>query len=275
MKVDFLIATMNRTDISFIFQMFIQYKITDINAIIINQCTVIDPPSLIDTPHEGIRVISVNDKGLAKSRNLALANSIGDICVIADDDFIYSGDALNTIIQEYKNNPKADIITFQTNSLQSGQLRKNYPTSRFKHNRKSLSRVSSSDITFLRRSIKRAGITFDEKFGLGAKYLTGEDNIFLSDCIQNGLDAYFCPRIILKTEENTTGFKMLEKPDIRGIVFRRLFPEFIFFVTACFYTSISKRSYYQSKIPFISYFFRMVKAGMLYSKETIKSQRSH
>ena len=48
-----------------------------------------------------IKFISCDEKGLSKSRNKAINNATGDICIIADDDVTYSDDYIEKIRQAY------------------------------------------------------------------------------------------------------------------------------------------------------------------------------
>src|SRR5690606_26692020 len=61
-----------------------------------------------------IRVINSFEKGLSKSRNLALDNAIGDICLLADDDVVYLQDFQKVVLESYATLKNADVVTFKT-----------------------------------------------------------------------------------------------------------------------------------------------------------------
>ncbi len=84
MNVEVLVATMNQKDFSLIKKMNLRG-----DAVIINQCKK-DEYTEIDNNNHKIKFISCNEKGLSKSRNKAITNATGDICIIADDDIIYN-----------------------------------------------------------------------------------------------------------------------------------------------------------------------------------------
>ena len=88
MKIEFLISTINRTNLDFLESMFKNVGMENVNALIINQCIDIDVSKEIKTPHKNIRIISVKEKGTSISRNLALKNMTGDIGTFTDDDLI-------------------------------------------------------------------------------------------------------------------------------------------------------------------------------------------
>ena len=54
-------------------------------------------------------------------------------------------------------------------------------------------KVSSVEIAFKSQSIKDTGVRFNEIFGAGAKYFAGEENIFLYDCLKEGLSIQYVP----------------------------------------------------------------------------------
>lgn len=105
-KVDFLISTMHRRDISFIEKMNVRS-----NAIVVNQTDNENEQLFVQNGHQ-VKFISVKEKDLSKSRNMAIRNSDADICVICDDDLIYYNGSVEKIIGAYKRNPSADIIIF-------------------------------------------------------------------------------------------------------------------------------------------------------------------
>jgi hypothetical protein len=56
--------------------------------------------------------------------------------------------------------------------------------------------VSSIEITFKAEAIHRENISFDEQFGLGGVYQSGEEYVFLTDAIRHGLKAQYFPSAI-------------------------------------------------------------------------------
>ncbi|NBG89625.1 glycosyltransferase family A protein [Isachenkonia alkalipeptolytica] len=183
MKLEVLISTMHQSDISLAENMNIKS-----DAIIINQCDKDDYYEK-ETDSGCIRMISVNDRGLSKSRNLAINNSDSDICVIADDDLKYHDGYKDIILKAYKKYPDADIIAFDVPSTN-----KERPTSSLKEGRVDFlhsMKIASFQITFKRKSIVDNNIRFNELFGAGSKYTCGEENILLTEAVKKGLKIYF------------------------------------------------------------------------------------
>jgi len=179
MKLEVLISTMYQNDLSLIKKMNIKS-----NALIINQCNM---EEMIEKHFDGntIRMLSCKERGLSKSRNKAIENSIGDICVIADDDLIYNDNYEKIILDAYKKYPDTSIIVFDVPSTNPKR-----PTSILKEGRIDFLhsfKVSSFQITFRKKDIVENGLLFNEFFGAGAKYTCGEENIFLVEALKKKL----------------------------------------------------------------------------------------
>lgn len=149
-----------------------------------------------------VELYSYNEKGLSKSRNRLIEHATKEISVITDDDITFVENYEELITDCYKKNPDADIITF---NIKIGD--KTYgKTNCFKHNLISVMSIMSCQISFKTESIKKNHILFNEYFGLGARYRSGEENIFLKSCLDKGLKIIHIPIVICEhPEEATTG----------------------------------------------------------------------
>lgn len=261
MKIQFLISTMNRENFDFLYEMFPNNLINEVSAIVVNQCTSIRPTRDVAEFNSKIKIFSVLEKGLSKSRNLALSKSTADICIVSDDDFIYTSDCIDIITKAYIKLKCADIITFQCKSIDTGKLRKKYPQHITKRGIISASTISSCDITFRRESLVESKIVFDENFGLGAKNWAAEDNILIADSIYKKLLIYSYPSVIVSTSDLTTGFQMLNYPEIRGVIFKRLYRNYLLLFILIWISAIRKYSYYKSNFSFIEYLILLIKGA--------------
>lgn len=228
MKLQYLIATMNRDSFEFVDNMNINS-----DAIIINQYDKEFKKQYIKRKHK-LEVISMLERGLSKSRNAALENMTGDIGVLSDDDIIYTNNADKIIIESYKKFPEADVIVFQIKS-NNGKLYKKYKNKSSRLNRLTIMKVSSVEITFKKRKIIDKKIRFEERFGAGAEFKCGEENIFLNECIKNDLKVIYVPKVIAKlTEGESSWFKGYDKEYFmsKGAMFKKMYryayPLFIF-----------------------------------------------
>lgn len=194
-----LVSSMNRTKKE-LKKLIEDMKIKS-DAIIINQI----PEKKISFTNEicdNKHIISVKEKGLSKSRNLAIMNAKNDICIIADDDLVYEDNYQELILDQYKLHPDADIIAFVVDNEDENRKKRILKEGRVGYI-KSM-KLQSVQITFKRKSILDFNINFDENFGIGAKYYWGEENIFLFDCLRKKLKIYYVPIKIgtLKLEES-------------------------------------------------------------------------
>ena len=57
-------------------------------------------------------------------------------------------------------------------------------------------KYGSCRIAFRKSRVDKYNIRFDELFGAGATYTSGEDTIFMNDCLKHGLKIYTCPDTI-------------------------------------------------------------------------------
>ena len=153
------------------------------NCIIINQIK--EPMEKLEK-NDAI-LYSYNEKGLAKSRNRLLekVETDVDVGIITDDDVIFVKNYRNIVQKAYEEMKDADIIIFKSLD-EDGKDRRKYPLQNKKLTKKEILQVCSIEITFKISKIKDK-VWFDEKFGLGSKYKSGEENIFLQDCYNKGV----------------------------------------------------------------------------------------
>jgi len=175
------------------------------------------------------------DKGLSKNRNHSLLTSKGNYCLISDDDLIYTDNAFNKIINSFKNYPEADILTFKT-KFPNGKDFKRYAKRSYKHNFRSIMRVTSFEIAYRRKSIEQAGIKWDEEFGIGGKPFTnGIENIFLVDALKSGLKAYFIPKTIVIHPFDNSGYNYSKHLiESKGAMFARMFGKHAYWLNILF-----------------------------------------
>lgn len=200
MKIQVLVSTMYQTDHSILDKMNIQ---TD--AIIINQCSE-NKIEEFDYKGNKIKFLSFNERGVGLSRNNALMRTSAEICIFADEDVTYEDDYQQDIINAFKENPKADIILF--NILSKNPTRPSFVISNNKIVRRyNCLKYGAVRIAAKTERIKQANIYFSLLFGGGAKYSSGEDSLFLFECIKKGLKVYKNQKVLgYVSQENSTWF---------------------------------------------------------------------
>lgn len=145
-----------------------------------------------------IIVSQIPGKGLSRNRNNALKLADGDIALIADDDVTYLPDSFQNILEVFKNDPELDVACFKVmKPLGEGDY-KNYPKKSYKLRKYNRHSISSIEIAFRIDQVKKHGIRFDERFGLGSDSIpAGEEAVFIADCIAKGLKIVFFPFYIV------------------------------------------------------------------------------
>lgn len=198
-KVDLeiLVATMNRSDLDFLIPMFPFAHFSEFNILVVNQT---DENALIDSHFSNVRVLNSFEKGLSKSRNLALKNTIGEIALIADDDAVFLPDFQQKIIGEHKKNEDFSIICFQTLTTKNKPY-SNYSVKAFRMKEKNFLYVLSIELTFKTKDLHEKNIIFNEHFGLGAQFQDAESLFFLRRANYNQAKVLFCPENIVIHEE--------------------------------------------------------------------------
>lgn len=241
MTLEILLATMNRTDMDFIDKSIINlvHHHSSVSLLVINQCISVPPTLSVST--NKIRIISVGESGLSRSRNLALREAVGDICLIADDDCMFYENTCDIILNNHIKYNDA-VITFCLNDRHSERRFKKYFPITFRNNKFTIGRISSCEITFKRKNLVEKGISFNNDFGLGAKYgLGGEENILLAECLDKNLTCRFIPEVICATPAETLTRRITKESGIiTGMIVRRIFRNYLSGLLYLFLSNIIK-----------------------------------
>lgn len=176
-------------------------KITG-SCVVINQCDREDYGEY-STQNGTVRMFSNRQRGLTRSRNLAIRNARADICLICDDDECFVPGYESAILDAYHQLPQADVIIFKMvnrpASFKNVVQRLRFPQTM---------KVSSWQISFRREKLLEAGILFDELLGAGTGNGAEEELKFLLDCEKAGLKIYYVPTLIASVaQEASTWFR--------------------------------------------------------------------
>lgn len=170
-------------------------------------------------------IIPTQTKGLSVNRNIALEAATAPISLCSDDDVEYSEENLLMIIRSYRQRPDADFIAFE---YFSSSAPRPYPNFEFNLKRPPKGYfIGGPEISFRTYSVKNAGIRFNEFFGVGCEFPSGEDDMFLQDCLDAGLNCIFIPEIITTHESDSTGMRSYGTPlyiRTKGAVMLRCHP---------------------------------------------------
>ncbi len=180
MELEVLVATMEQKDCSLAEKM----NITT-GAVIANQCDRWDYAE-----QNGVRMVSTATRGVGINRNLALQLSKADILLFADDDVRYYDGALEGVLEAFRQLPRADVIFFGLDMTRDGKV---FDKRRNKVRRVHLwnaLRYGTARMAVRRSAIMEKRLSFTTLFGGGCKYGSGEDTVFIADCLRAGLKVY-------------------------------------------------------------------------------------
>ncbi len=197
MKLEILLSCMNQKNTS-----IVQNSAIAGDVLIVNQA---DKNDVLDewngTQH--IRMLTTTERGLSRSRNMAIQNAEGDICLLCDDDELFVPDYESLIINAFMTFSDADVIAF---NIMNKETRLKPVVQRLSY--LNTLKIASYQIAFRRQAVLNAGIWFDPFMGAGSGNGCGEENKFLLDCLRKGLKIYFHPATIaeLRSESSTWFF---------------------------------------------------------------------
>ena len=218
MQLEMLISSVNQIPEELIKKMKLQC-----DAVLINQCDRDTEECLSEGGHR-IKVLHRNERGVGKSRNLAIANATGDILLFSDEDIIYRDGYAADIVAEFTKHPEAELLLF---NVEVCPERKTYWNEGFTKVRwYNCGRYPAYSIAVRREVLLKSGVKYSELFGGGAKYSNGEDSLFLKQCADKGIRMYAADVVIGREEpRESTWFKGYTEKFFfdRGVLFAFLY----------------------------------------------------
>ena len=194
MLISLLVPTLGdrKEELSRLLDSLVRQTCRDFEVLVISQDHFREVSELL-AGYEGrltLRHIRSERKGLSLARNLGLEAARGDVMVLSDDDCWYPDDAVETVAAAFRACPQMDVLATRIYDPLSDSLYKAYEKAGRQLTRKTdvLSR-SSIELAFRREGCLR----FDELFGLGATYVSGEENDFLVRCLKAKKTVFYQP----------------------------------------------------------------------------------
>tara|TARA_B100000446_G_scaffold188212_1_gene221153 strand:+ start:2841 stop:3626 length:786 start_codon:yes stop_codon:yes gene_type:complete len=160
-------------------------------------------PWLENNIRSDLSYVCMADFGLSKSRNAVLSNCKSKYAYIMDDDVGFDLDKIQMLIK-YMEEDKVDIATCQF-CYHDGSSPKKYRKEAFFHNILSVAKVASIEICIKVSVLRKNNILFDEGFGLGTALPSGEEYIFLVDCLRAKLKVKYYPIVTGIHPNETSG----------------------------------------------------------------------
>lgn len=223
MRLQVIVSTMNQTDYSLLDKMNIQS-----DAVVINQCDK-NEVAVFDYKGYTIRWISMPERGIGLSRNTGILYSDADIILFADDDMKYVDGYPEGVLNAFREYGDADLICFNINLVNSN---KNIGGHRNNTECKRLSmfnsmRYGATLIAVRRKALLNKRVMFSLLFGGGAQFSSGEDSIFLKDCLDSGLVLYSHTYFLGDVDDSSSTWYKGINDDFfkdRGMVYKTAFP---------------------------------------------------
>lgn len=201
MEIEILLSTQNKTNLDFLKSMFVNASLSDVKLLVVNQTV---KGKELTSSLENVRVINSYEKGSPSSRNLAIKNAKGNICLFADDDIIYFKDFTNTILEAYRNNPSAEVITFE--AVDNDDIRYMKYANEGEYTGKTFY-VNTYVISFKREAVQSTSTLFNPYFGVGSVFPGSTEFFFMKNAFDNGLKMYHKQTFIVKHPNVSSGKK--------------------------------------------------------------------
>lgn len=236
------------------------------DAIIINQCSEFGYQE-IDHENRKTKMYSFCEKGVGLSRNNALMRATGDILLFADEDIEYTDTYEQDILDEFRKHSDAGMIIFNVPSL--NEKRPSYQIKKFEkvHWFNSL-RYGAVRIAVKRMEVQARNISFSLLFGGGACYGSGEDTLFIHDCLKRKMKIYASPCVIGWVEQKSSSwFEGYNKKYFydKGALFWCISSKL--YVLYCLQYCIRKYRYYRLKISLFDAFTSMIEGSRTVQKK--------
>lgn len=171
--------------------------------------------------------ILLDGYGLSKNRNAAikLASKIKncEYIYIADDDIYVDINGICIIASKLKNS-SFDFCVGKIST--SNGFFKNYANYEYKITRLRAAKISSVELMISAYMITKYDIIFDERFGLGSTYPSGEELIYCCDAISNKLKGVYFPIVLSMHSPESSGqnfYSNHQKIVAKGAMFKRAF----------------------------------------------------
>ena len=196
-----------------------------------------------------IDMIYTTERGLSRSRNMAIRKSEADICLFCDDDEVFEDDYVRIVRESFESDRHSDIVAFALN-----YFKKQFPDRDYRIGYVKALSVVSLQIAFLRRSVVDNGIGFDVEMGSGTGHGAGEENKFMFDCLRKRLTAYYDHHVIATVPYAESNWFKGFTPTFfynRGWATKRYLGKFWATIYA-FYYSVRKYPMYRRETAFLS-----------------------
>lgn len=169
-------------------------------------------------------ILPHDSRGLSVNRNYALAHASAPLVLISDDDVDYTAEGLSAVIREFDERPDHDLLAFR---FASAGFPKTYPPSGFDLRHPARGYYVTSFEIGIRLGERTSRLRFNEHFGIGADFGSGEESLLVDSALREGLRCAYVPVVICSHDGSTTACRDADSEDFvaaKGAVVSRLHP---------------------------------------------------
>lgn len=233
LQFEVIVATMNQKDLSLWKKMNISS-----NTIFVNQAGK-HAYEVERVEGRTVKMLTTDTKGVGRNRNLGIALSTADVLLFSDDDLTYIDNLESEVLAAFNELPNAEMIIFSCNDVKSGKVVNTI------QNKKSKARLFNSlkhgacTLAIRRETLLKYNLSFNEMFGGGTDFSSGEDTIFIKECFDHKVRIYKHDLVIADISvDRSSWFNGYNEKLFydKGILLKRLFPAM--FLLYAFYYSV-------------------------------------
>lgn len=227
MELQVLVATMDQNDFSLVEKMNIRT-----NAIIANQTC----ENRFDEKNwnfGNVKMISTKTRGVGLNRNIALLAAEADILLFADDDMCYYSGLEEGVKNAFSQNAMADVIIFSTDITRNGEIVERRYCRRKRARVWNSMKYGTYAVAIRRTTLLKANLKFNELFGGGCPFSSGEDSLFIKACFDQGLKVYTDPYVLgRRSKDDSSWFTGYNEKFLydKGVSYGFLFPKMKYIV---------------------------------------------
>ena len=160
-------------------------------------------PAPVWSDRQDVRLVTMQGRGLSRSRNAVLAATETPFLWFFDDDAVPLVDNAFALVEVARREGWA--LATGTVITPEGGAFKRYGAVQKQWNVFGAPKVSSIETVIDIEKVRHAGIAFDERFGLGAQWTMGEEFVFVASVLRSGLKAGFAPLCVAEHPLESTG----------------------------------------------------------------------
>lgn len=212
-----LVATMGQKDLSLLDKMNISCHAVIANQADRNEILVSDRATMVTTATRGV--------GL--NRNIALLASDAEILLFADDDLVYYDGMAQAVQAAFRENPQADVLIFGVDITRNGQVTERRHLKNKRLRVWNAMRFGTYAIAIRRQKLLQHNVTFNQNFGGGCPFSSGEDSLFLKACFDAGLKVYANEYVLGTCAKDVSSWFVGHNEKYfydKGVLMRCLFP---------------------------------------------------